>query len=105
LGILLNQLVQAWKHWRDGTPLELLDPTLRDSYSTKEFMKCLQIGLLCVQEDPARRPTIASIVFMLNMSGTVTCPSPQQPAYCSGTHQNMPLESVNETPMTDVSPR
>jgi len=105
LGTLLNQLVQAWKHWRDGMPLELLDPNLRDSYSTKEFMKCLQIGLLCVQEDPARRPTIASIVFMLNMSQSVTCPSPQQPAYCSGTYQIKPLDSVNETPMTDVSPR
>ncbi|XP_062163017.1 cysteine-rich receptor-like protein kinase 44 [Alnus glutinosa] len=98
-------LSYAWKQWRDGTPLELLDPNLRDSYSTKEFIKCLQIGLLCVQEDPARRPTIASIFLMLNMSRSVTCPLPQQPAYCSGTHQNMPLESVNETPMTDVSPR
>ncbi|XP_062161105.1 cysteine-rich receptor-like protein kinase 10 isoform X3 [Alnus glutinosa] len=100
-----NLLSYAWKHWRDGTPLELLDPTLRDSYLTKEFMKCLQIGLLCVQEDPTRRPTIASIVLMLNKSQSVIYPSPQQPAYCSGTHQSMPLESVNETPMTDVSPR
>ncbi|XP_062162375.1 cysteine-rich receptor-like protein kinase 10 isoform X2 [Alnus glutinosa] len=100
-----NLLSYAWKHWSDGTPLELLDLTLRDSYSAKEFMKCLQIGLLCVQEDPARRPTIASIVLMLNKSRSVIFPSLQQPAYCSGTHQNMPLESVNETPMTDVSPR
>ncbi|KAF3954800.1 hypothetical protein CMV_019901 [Castanea mollissima] len=31
-----NLLSYAWKHWKGGTSLELLDPTIRDSYSEIE---------------------------------------------------------------------
>ena len=119
--ILLNQLMQAWKLWRDGTPLALLDPTLGGSYLRNEVISCLHIGLLCVQDDPVDRPTIASIVLMLN-SSSVTLPAPQQPAYffSSATEQSMHLRepssdqsrskslqycSVDEASITDVYPR
>ncbi|KAI9395764.1 hypothetical protein POPTR_004G025650v4 [Populus trichocarpa] len=70
----------VWKHWRDGTPLEVLDPTLTDTYSRNEVIRCIHIGLLCVQEDPAIRPAMATIVLTLN-SNSVTLPSPQEPAF------------------------
>jgi len=72
--------MQAWRLWKDGTPLELLDPSLRDSYSSNEVMRCIQIGLLCVQENPADRPTMASILLVLN-SYSVTLLSPNEPAF------------------------
>ena len=104
-----------------GTPLDLLDPTLRGSYLRNEVINCLHIGLLCVQDDPIDRPTIASIVLMLN-SSSVTLPAPQQPAYffSSATEQNMHLReprsnqsrskslryySVDEASITHVYPR
>jgi hypothetical protein len=117
--ILLNQLMQAWKLWRDGTPLDLLDPTLGGSYLRNEVINCLHIGLLCVQDDPIDRPTMASIVLMLN-SSSVTLPAPQQPAYffSSATEQNMHLRepssdqskslqycSVDKASITHVYPR
>ncbi|TXG47130.1 hypothetical protein EZV62_026424 [Acer yangbiense] len=43
-----------------------------------------KIGLLCVQEDPAARPTMATIILMLN-SYSVTLALPQQPAFFYGT--------------------
>ncbi|GLT54802.1 hypothetical protein SLA2020_279690 [Shorea laevis] len=46
-------LSYAWEQWRNGTPLELLDPTLRHSCSRNEVVRCIQMGLLQVQEDPA----------------------------------------------------
>jgi hypothetical protein len=117
---LLNQLMQAWKLWRDGTPLDLLDPTLGDSYSRDEVIKCLHIGLLSVQNDPDDRPTIESIILMLN-SYSVPLPSPQEPAYffSSVGEQNMQSNeresdqskskslpiSVDEASITDVYPR
>ncbi|KAH7569104.1 hypothetical protein JRO89_XS06G0107200 [Xanthoceras sorbifolium] len=73
-------LSYAWKHWRDDTPMQLLDPTLTDSYSRNEVIRCIHLGLLCVQEDPAARPTMATAVLMLN-SYSVTLPLPQQPAF------------------------
>ena len=80
IATLLDQLVQAWKHWRDETPLELLDPTLGDSYTKNEVIRSLHIGLHCVQDNPADRPTMATVVLLLN-SDSVTLPLPQRPAY------------------------
>ncbi|XP_044504520.1 cysteine-rich receptor-like protein kinase 10 isoform X1 [Mangifera indica] len=77
----------VWKHWVDGTPLQLLDSTLTDSYSRNEVIRCIHMGLLCVQEDPADRPTMATIVLMLN-SYSITLPAPQQPAFVLGNRRN-----------------
>ncbi|KAJ0101313.1 hypothetical protein Patl1_03708 [Pistacia atlantica] len=73
----------AWKHWRDGTPLQLLDSTLTDSCPRNEVIRCIHMGLLCVQEDPADRPTMAAIVIMLN-SHSITLPVPEKPAFFVG---------------------
>ncbi|KAM1756343.1 hypothetical protein ACFX11_005725 [Malus domestica] len=70
----------AWKLWRDGTSLELLDPSLRDSYSRTEVIRCIHTGLLCVQEDPVDRPMMQSVVLMLN-SYSVSLPLPKEPAF------------------------
>ena len=72
---IFNGFLQAWKQWRNGTPLELLDPSMRNSYSRNEVVRCIHIGLLCIQENPANRPTMATIGLMLN-SYSVTLPLP-----------------------------
>ncbi|XVF40649.1 hypothetical protein PTKIN_Ptkin01aG0131100 [Pterospermum kingtungense] len=69
----------AWKSWKDSTPLELVDPSLRDG-STTEMMRCIHIGLLCVQQNVTERPDMASVVLMLT-SYSVTLPLPSQPAF------------------------
>ncbi|KAJ7967630.1 Cysteine rich receptor like kinase [Quillaja saponaria] len=112
-------LSYAWELWKAGTPLEMLDPAL-DSYSQSEVLRCIHLGLLCVQEDPENRPTMATIVLLLS-SYTVTLPTPQQPAFFfrSGTDANMlgkepqsdkttskliPV-SVNEMSVSELQPR
>ncbi|WCJ20323.1 cysteine-rich RLK (RECEPTOR-like protein kinase) 25 [Euphorbia peplus] len=111
----------VWRHWREGTPVEVLDPILAYSYSRNEVLRCIQIGLLCVQEDPANRPTMATVVLMLN-SYSLTLPMPQQPTFVlhSRPEQNFPGNSmdsdthstsksvacsVDEAPITGVYPR
>ncbi|GAB4831693.1 hypothetical protein Ancab_005705, partial [Ancistrocladus abbreviatus] len=54
----------AQRSWRQGTALTLIDPTLQAT-SRSRLMRCLHIGLLCVQENPEERPTMASVVAML----------------------------------------
>ncbi|KAM7490247.1 hypothetical protein LguiA_033168 [Lonicera macranthoides] len=73
-------LSHAWKMWKDGTPLELMDPTLADSHVRNEVMRCIQMGLLCVQEDVDSRPSMAAIVLMLS-SYNVSFPLPKQPPF------------------------
>ena len=91
-------MTQAWKLWKNGTPLELVDHTVRESYTPNEAVRCIHIGLLCVQEDPEDRPTMATIVLMLD-SFTVTLPVPKQPAFFlrSGTDSNMPTIQISQS--------
>ncbi|KAI9123518.1 hypothetical protein K1719_004818 [Acacia pycnantha] len=77
---VVHLLSYAWKLWKDGEPLELLDPTLRESYTPNEVMRCIHTGLLCVQEDPADRPSMSSIVIMLE-NYSMTLPPPSQPTF------------------------
>uniref|UniRef100_A0A2N9I0T6 Protein kinase domain-containing protein n=1 Tax=Fagus sylvatica TaxID=28930 RepID=A0A2N9I0T6_FAGSY len=116
----------AWKNWKDGTTSNLVDPTLKD-VSTTEIMRCIHIGLLCVQENVADRPTMASIVLMLS-SYSMTLPIPSTASifyaqqYLNQTY-SLQLEndsrgtesdqskssfvqaSINEASITELSPR
>ncbi|GLT30983.1 hypothetical protein SLA2020_057520 [Shorea laevis] len=103
-------LTFAWKNWMEGTAQNLIDPILRDGPSG-ERMRFIQIGLLCVQEDVARRPTMASVVLMLS-SSPGSLPLPLKPAYYM--HSVMELEAstngpaqftVNNVSISDLDPR
>ena len=76
---LLNRS-QAWHSWKEEKALDLIDQTLCESCNTDEYLKCVNVGLLCVQEDPSDRPTMSNVVFMLG-SETATLPTPKQPAF------------------------
>ncbi|XP_004496782.1 cysteine-rich receptor-like protein kinase 25 isoform X2 [Cicer arietinum] len=79
----------AWKKWAEQTPLELVDPHIEGTYSQEEVIKYIHIGLLCVQEVPEERPTMATIAFYLN-SPSINLPSPLEPPYFkrSGIEEN-----------------
>ncbi|OAY79938.1 Cysteine-rich receptor-like protein kinase 25 [Ananas comosus] len=47
---------------------------------SQDVLRCIHIGLLCVQEDPSDRPSMGSIVLMLS-SHSVTLPAPSTPAF------------------------
>ncbi|CAI9755127.1 unnamed protein product [Fraxinus pennsylvanica] len=71
----------VWKNWHEGTAANMIDPVLRASLSSlRDILRCIHIGLLCVQENAANRPTMASVVLMLS-SSTLTLPVPLQPAF------------------------
>ncbi|XP_021293807.1 cysteine-rich receptor-like protein kinase 10 [Herrania umbratica] len=107
-----NLLTYVWRHWKNGTPIELMDSTLQDSYVSNEVLRCIQIGLLCVQEDPSARPTMARVVLMLS-SPSITLSSPQKTAFYFGTitgckfseQQSDRSASVNEASITELFPR
>ncbi|KAE8724428.1 pyruvate decarboxylase 1-like [Hibiscus syriacus] len=73
-------LTHAWRNWKEGTALEFVYPILRDG-SRSEIMRCIHLGLLCVQENIAYRPTMTSVVLMLS-SYSMSLPVPSRPAYC-----------------------
>ncbi|KAI3473905.1 hypothetical protein Pfo_028099 [Paulownia fortunei] len=71
----------AWRNWREGSAINMIDPVLRSSSgSLRDILRCIHIGLLCVQENAVDRPTMASVVLMSN-SFSITLPVPSQPAF------------------------
>ncbi|KAL2324336.1 hypothetical protein Fmac_023394 [Flemingia macrophylla] len=71
-------LSYAWEQWRDQTPLNILDQSIRESCNHSDVIKCIQIGLLCVQENPNDRPTMTQVVTYLS-SYISELPFPEKP--------------------------
>ncbi|CAM0884958.1 unnamed protein product [Alopecurus aequalis] len=72
-----------WEHWTSGTVEELLDPSLGGRSPGGEMLKLVNIGLLCVQDNPADRPTMSTVNVMLGNS-TVSLQAPARPTFCVG---------------------
>ncbi|KAF4398047.1 hypothetical protein G4B88_019768 [Cannabis sativa] len=116
-------LSYTWRIWREGNTSKMVDPLMRVG-SASDVMRCIHIGLLCVQENIANRPTMNAIVLMLN-SNSLSLPLPSEPAFFmhsnTGSHMSFgsdfnsrettkssnhsKSESVNEASITEPIPR
>ncbi|XP_048596741.1 putative cysteine-rich receptor-like protein kinase 39 [Brassica napus] len=76
----------AWKRWVEGRPEIIIDPFLVENPSN-EIIKLIQIGLLCVQENASKRPTMSSVIVWLR-SETIKVPLPKAPAFTSNQSQS-----------------
>ncbi|CAL1376794.1 unnamed protein product [Linum trigynum] len=75
----LNLIGHVWELWREKRALEIIDSAIMESYVPSEALRCIQIALLCVQEDPKDRPDMLAVIQWLN--GEASLPSPDQPAF------------------------
>ncbi|KAK2458412.1 putative receptor protein kinase [Trifolium repens] len=82
----------AWKNWKAGTSLDIIDPILSEGIDKNEKMRSIHVGLLCVQEDIAMRPTMSSVLTMLN-STSFPLPEPLEPPFSM--HPRMALSLVS----------
>lgn len=57
-----------------------MDDLIQETSSANEVLRCIHIGLLCVQEDPADRPTMSSVVAMLT-SNSMALAEPTNPGF------------------------
>ncbi|XP_022860032.1 receptor-like serine/threonine-protein kinase SD1-8 isoform X5 [Olea europaea var. sylvestris] len=108
----LNLLGYVWRLWSENKALDLVDPILLESCEKSEVIKCINVGLLCVEEDPSDRPTMLNVVLMLS-GETVVVPVPNQPAFVmrkrvvstSSSSSNKPDSISNELTMSDPKGR
>lgn len=75
-----NLLGHAWLLWNEGRASELIDAGLEYSSEKSQLLRCIQVGLLCVQKLPEDRPVMATVVFML-ANEEAALPQPQQPGF------------------------
>ncbi|KAG6755928.1 hypothetical protein POTOM_039336 [Populus tomentosa] len=102
----------AWKLWNEGDITALVDPAISDPCFQVEILRCIQIGLLCVQEVAKDRPAVSTISSMLN-SEIVDLPPPKKPAFVErqssvdteSITQNQKINSINNVTISDLNGR
>ncbi|KAJ8551501.1 hypothetical protein K7X08_021516 [Anisodus acutangulus] len=77
---------KAWKLWMENKALDMMDPILVDTCTENEALKCINVALLCVQENSGDRPTMSNVIIMLG-SESMVLPRPNHPAFV--TRRNM----------------
>ncbi|GLT63593.1 hypothetical protein SLA2020_361490 [Shorea laevis] len=76
----LNLTGYVWQLWNEGRQLELMDPSMDESCPHDEILRCMHIGLLCVQDHAIDRPTMLDVVSMLS-NETIQLPKPKKPGF------------------------
>ncbi|KAG8379936.1 hypothetical protein BUALT_Bualt07G0141500 [Buddleja alternifolia] len=56
-----NDMSQAWELWIEGRALELMDTTLERTNQENEVTRTITVGLLCVQDSAADRPSMSDV--------------------------------------------
>lgn len=56
--------------WNENNIVKLIDPKILDPFFEKEVVRCVNVGLLSVQEYAADRPNVSAVLSML--SGEIT---------------------------------
>ncbi|RLN33984.1 putative receptor-like protein kinase [Panicum miliaceum] len=85
----------VWEHWTTGTIMEIIDSSIRGNAPGDQMLKCIHIGLLCVQDNPMDRPVMSKVNVMLS-SSTVSLQAPLKPEFFipkSGTYSTLYSES------------
>ena len=90
--------------------MKMVDQLLDEAYPANEVSRCIQIGLLCVQEHATDRPTMSTVVFMLG--NDTHLPSPKRPAFilmgtdnCTNKSTSVASNSVNEITLSKIDGR
>ncbi|XP_060175075.1 G-type lectin S-receptor-like serine/threonine-protein kinase At4g03230 isoform X2 [Lycium barbarum] len=76
----LNLLGYAWKLWTEEAEIQLIEKSLLESCNRSEAIKCINVALLGVQEDPNERPNMSDVILMLGGEGN-NLPQPNRPAF------------------------
>ncbi|GLT63594.1 hypothetical protein SLA2020_361500 [Shorea laevis] len=76
----LNLVGYTWQLWNEDKALEVRDHTLDGFCPHSQILRCIHIGLLCVQDHAIGRPTMLDGVSMLS-NETMLLPQPKQPPF------------------------
>nr|GLL30427.1 G-type lectin S-receptor-like serine/threonine-protein kinase At4g27290 [Ipomoea trifida] len=102
----------AWDNWKEGRALEFVDPAISKTCDSSKAIRCIEVGLLCVQPIPTDRPTMSDVVVMLSNLAT-TIPKLKEPAFVASNHSNTVVSSSqggssgsnNEVTISAIEPR
>ncbi|KAK1356118.1 Receptor-like serine/threonine-protein kinase [Heracleum sosnowskyi] len=109
----INIIGHVWDLWLESKALEIVDKSLGESHEhDPEILRCIHIGLLCVQESATARPSMSKVLSML--CNEISLPPPGQAAFILRTSDDGPTNtgsrsvgavSVNEVTISAVEGR
>ncbi|WOH16594.1 hypothetical protein DCAR_0936152 [Daucus carota subsp. sativus] len=89
----LSLLGHAWELWQADRVLELVDSNL-DIPSSFVPLRLIHVGLLCVQDSPADRPTMSDVLLMFSNEHSQLV-SPKRPAFTSGGNSGFEIDKAD----------
>lgn len=95
----LNLLEYAYDLWKNGRGMEFIDPFLDDSSSPCKLLTCMQVALLCVQENPDARPTMLEAFSMLKNDDSLAIATPERPGFSEKKKGDMETASSSQQVM------
>ncbi|CAH2038284.1 unnamed protein product [Thlaspi arvense] len=90
-----QRLLLAWESWLETGGVDLLDQDITSSCSPVEVARCVQIGLLCIQQQAIDRPNVAQVVSMITTETEL--PIPKQPVFALQIQDHESGVSVSES--------
>ncbi|KAK2411852.1 cysteine-rich receptor protein kinase [Trifolium repens] len=109
----MNLLEYAYELWMEGRGAEFFDPSLDDTTSPCKIMRCMQIALLCVQENSADRPSMLEVDSLLKNEGA-DVGTPNVPTFSMKkqvddkghtTKSKFKFSSINDVTISQMVPR
>ncbi|MED6180839.1 hypothetical protein PIB30_013922 [Stylosanthes scabra] len=106
----MNLLEYAYELWMEGRGVEFLEPSLDDTTSACKLMRCMQVALLCVQENSADRPSMLEVDSILK-NETAAIGIPNMPGFSVKNHgdgeeeRHIKYVSINDVTISQMTPR
>ncbi|XP_020272821.1 receptor-like serine/threonine-protein kinase SD1-7 isoform X6 [Asparagus officinalis] len=108
----INLVGHAWSLWNEDRCLDVVDASISCSFPMNEVLRCIKLGLLCVQEHPNDRPLMSWVVMMFG-SDVESLPQPKKPGFVANADPlevdaslgNQVLSATNEMSITELEPR
>ncbi|XP_027356316.1 G-type lectin S-receptor-like serine/threonine-protein kinase At4g27290 [Abrus precatorius] len=94
----LNLVGHAWTTWKEGKAIDLIDSNIKKSCNESEVLRCLHVSLLCVQQYPEDRPTMASVILMLGSEMELV--EPKEPGFVT---RNVSVDTDSRSNQKDAS--
>ncbi|TYG59134.1 hypothetical protein ES288_D08G277500v1 [Gossypium darwinii] len=105
---IIHRDLKAWKLWIEDNILALADTELVSKQCChQEILRCIHVGLLCVQEHANNQPSMSMVISMLN-SEIIDLLSPTQPAFTAAFYgESLPNNtwSINDVTITNIASR
>ncbi|XP_027332990.1 cysteine-rich receptor-like protein kinase 10 isoform X2 [Abrus precatorius] len=108
----MNLLEYAYELWIEDRGVEFFDQSLDDTASPCKIMRCMQVALLCVQDNSADRPSMLEVDSLLK-NEAAAIGTPKMPAFSAKKHEDeeetshsgIKLSSINDVTISQLAPR